>query len=194
MLLRRSLQECLDRLDDEIVLENPSADAGHDRQLSSGNSRGHLGCVLTRALLRDHDRGDPNRRQDIRHVEIDLHAPELRPCRGARRQPVVPDEPLEVLLVLGPLRVELPAISSRASRRPHCSRPSRIFASASSRSLSSRTPRAQGSYRISRPTRSGFEAAKTADVAAASASPTSALVRCPPRRGRRGGRPSATRW
>ena len=59
------------------------------------------------ALLGEHERGHPNRRQDVRHVEFDLHPPEVGPRGRARGQPVVPDEPLEVLGVIRPLWVEI---------------------------------------------------------------------------------------
>jgi hypothetical protein len=63
-------------------------------------------AVLADEFFRDDEGSDADRSQHVRDVEVDLHAAELDPCRRARRQPVVPDEPVHVLRVVGPLRVD----------------------------------------------------------------------------------------
>jgi len=74
--------------------------------VGADDGRGDLRPCFPHALLRDDESGNANGRQDVRDVQIDLHAPELDESRRARGQPVMGYEALEVLFVVGPLRVE----------------------------------------------------------------------------------------
>ena len=101
------LEERLHGLDCELILLDRSADPRDDDELGTRDTACNLFRIRAFLLLGQYERRHPDRREGIGDVEIDLHPPEVHPRGRARSQPVVPDEPVEVVGIARPLRVEL---------------------------------------------------------------------------------------
>jgi hypothetical protein len=76
-------EERLDGLEREVVLLDRSPYARDERVLGTRYHARHVLGVLTVALLGEHKRWHPDRRQSVTDVELDLHAPEVNPGGGA---------------------------------------------------------------------------------------------------------------